>query len=170
MYFFRIGAQQVRASLIHIFPYHSNLDLFFLRSRSWLELKCERIRKSKRLIWKVEFSLQSWKGKTETKKDNLKLINQCPIISAPVNIKRSTSFQTITRLMGLWIVGWKASEGKEGEGEGRRGKRMVAGWISCKTSRGCPPHYRNRQKVCTVLRQKNSLIVYGKTINNNITT
>ena len=40
---------------------------------------------------------------------------------------------------------------------------MVAGWfISCKTSRGCPPHYRNRQKVCIVLRQKNSLVVYGK--------
>ena len=60
--------------------------------------------------------------------------------------------------------------GGGGRGEGRRGKRMVAGWISCKTARGCPPHYRNRQKVCIVLRQKNSLVVYGKTINNNITT
>ena len=61
--------------------------------------------------------------------------------------------------------------GGGGRGEGRRGKRMVAGWfISCKTSRGCPPHYRNRQKVCIVLRQKNSLVVYGKTNNNNITT
>ena len=39
--------------------------------------------------------------------------------------------------MGLWIVGWKASEEKEGEGEeGEVGKEgMVAGWfIACKTS------------------------------------
>ena len=87
--------------------------------------------------------------KKKTKKDNLKLINQCPIISAPVNIKRSTSFQTITRLVGLWIVGWKASEGKEGEGEERGGREGGDGGgmvYRMQNSRGWPSHYGSRKK------------------------
>ena len=71
--------------------------------------------------------------------------------------------------MGLWIVGWKASEGKEGEGEERGGREGGDGGgmvYRMQNSRGC----WKQEKVCIVLRQKNSLVVYGKTNNNNITT
>ena len=46
--------------------------------------------------------------------------------------------------MGLWIVGWKASEGKEGEGEERGGREGGDGGglvYRMQNSRGWPSHY-----------------------------
>ena len=57
-----------------------------------------------------------------------------------------------------------------GGGGGGGGEGLVAGWfISYKTPEAVTT-LKEQENVCIALMQKNSLVVYGKTNNDNITT
>ena len=63
--------------------------------------------------------------------------------------------------------GWTSEEGGRGE-VGEEG--LVAEWfISYKTPEAATT-LKEQENVCIALMQKNSLVVYGKTNNDNITT
>ena len=70
---------------------------------------------------------------------------------------------------GLVDDGWTSEEGGGERGEvGEEG--LVAGWfISYKTPEAVTT-LQEQENVCIALMQKNFLVVYGKTNNDNITT